>query len=295
MKRTIGTCLMMAASCLALTSSLVFPAHSQAASAFDQKKEINVVSREDGSGTRGAFIELFGIEKKGADGSKKDLTTKDAVIAKETDVMMTNIAGDLYSIGYISLGSLNQTVKAVEIDGAKASAANVKAGSYKVIRPFYIATKGEASAAAKDFIAFILSAEGQKIVGKSYIAITDTAAPYKKSAQPGKVTIAGSSSVTPVMEKLREGYLALNPEAVIEVQQSDSTAGLTAAASGICDIGMASRDLKASEQQVLTPTQIATDGIAVIVNPGNPLNGLTKEQVKDIFTGKETSWNGLVR
>ena len=289
MKRTIGAFLMMAAVCLAL------PPHGQAAPAFSQNKEINVVSREDGSGTRGAFIELFGIEKKGENGGKKDMTTKDAVIAKETDVMMTNIAGNLYGIGYASLGSLNHTVKAVPIDGAAASAANVKAGSYKVARPFFIATKGEPNATAKDFISFILSAEGQKIISKSYISINDSAASYHKAAQPGKVTVAGSSSVTPVMEKLREGYLAINPEAVVEVQQSDSTAGLTAAASGICDIGMASRDLKESELKVLKPVQIATDGIAIIVNNANPVTGLTKDQVNAIYTGKLTHWNNVIQ
>ena len=286
--KKIGALLTMAAACL------VFPAHGQAASAFDQSKEIGVVSREDGSGTRGAFIELFGIEQK-TDGGKKDMTTKEAVIAKQTDVMMTNIAGDRYAIGYISLGSLNQTVKAVAIDGAAASAKNVKDGSYPVARPFFIATKGEMSAAAQDFVAFILSAEGQRIVGKEYIAVSDNAVAYKKNGQAGKVTIAGSSSVTPVMEKLREGYLALNPQAVIEIQMSDSTAGMTATMDGICDIGMASRTLKESEMKALNPVQIATDGIAIIVNRENPVENLTKEQVKRIFTGQETHWNGIIR
>ena len=293
MKKTIGALLMMAAACLA--SSLVCPAHSQAASAFDPGKEINVVSREDGSGTRGAFIELFGIEQKVAGGGKKDMTSKDAVIAKETDIMMTNIAGDRYAIGYASLGSVNHTIKTVPIDGAEASAANIKAGSYKVARPFFIATKGEPNAAAKDFISFILSAQGQQIVGKDYISISDSAASYQNSGQTGKVTVAGSSSVTPVMEKLREAYLAINPGAVIEVQQSDSTAGMTAAINGICDIGMASRDLKDSEKQKLTPVQIATDGIAIIVNNDNPITALTKDQVKAIYTGKETHWHNVIK
>lgn len=290
MKKTIGALLTMAAACLVL-----FPAYSQAASTFNQKKEINVVSREDGSGTRGAFIELFGIEQSIAGGGKKDMTSKDAVIAKETDIMMTNIANDRYAIGYASLGSLNHTIKAVPIDGAQATAANIKAGSYKVARPFFIATKGEPNAAAKDFIAFILSAQGQKVVGKDYISINDSAASYSNSGQTGKVTIAGSSSVTPVMEKLREAYLTINPSAVIEVQQSDSTAGMTAAINGVCDIGMASRDLKQSELSKLAPVRIATDGIAIIVNNDNPITGLTKDQVKAIYTGKETHWNNVIK
>jgi len=275
---------------------MTFPTHGWTADTpFDRNKEISVVSRENGSGTRGAFIDLFGIEQKGEDGSKKDLTTKEAIIANATDIMMTNIAGSHYAVGYASLGSLNSTVKAVMIDGAAASSANIKNGSYQVARPFFIATKGELSEPAKDFIAFILSAQGQKIVSRDYIAINDKAAEYERSGQHGKVTIAGSSSVTPVMEKLREGYLALNPEAVIEIQQSDSTSGMTAATNGICDIGMASRELKESELKALKPVQIATDGIAIIVNLKNPVTNLSKDQVKQIFTGKETRWNNVIR
>ncbi|MDR3088466.1 MAG: substrate-binding domain-containing protein [Desulfobulbaceae bacterium] len=293
MKRNIGT---IGALLIMATLSLAWPTIGRASADFDQSKEISVISREDGSGTRGAFIELFGIEQKSKDGGKKDLTTKEAVIAKQTDVMMTNIAADRYAIGYISLGSLNATVKAVAIDGATASAENVKDGSYPVARPFFIATKDEQSEATSDFIAFILSAQGQEIVGKHYIAAHTNAHAYQPGGQKtGKVTIAGSSSVTPVMEKLREGYLALNPEAVIEIQQSDSSAGLSAAISGICDIGMASRALKESEARALKPVQIAIDGIAVIVNPENPALNLSKEQVRQIFTGQERHWSGVIR
>ncbi|GHV80130.1 phosphate-binding protein PstS 2 [Spirochaetia bacterium] len=263
--------------------------------AFDKAKAIGVVSREDGSGTRGAFIELFGIEARGSDGSRKDMTTKEAVIAKQTDVMMTNIGGDKYAIGYISLGSLNSTVKAADIEGVKASTENVKNGTYAVSRPFNIATKGEAKELAADFIAFILSAEGQAVVAKSYIAIVDNAPPYTGGRISGKIVVAGSSSVTPIMEKLKEAYIALNPNVNIEIQMSDSSAGMTGAIDGTCDIGMASRELKDSERAVLSATQIALDGIAIIVNNENPVTNLTKEEVKGIFTGAMVNWSDVIQ
>ncbi|MDR0375026.1 MAG: substrate-binding domain-containing protein [Treponema sp.] len=264
---------------------------------FNPQKNISVVSREDGSGTRGAFIELFGIEVKGADGSRRDTTTKEAVIAKQTDVMMMNIAGDAYAIGYISLGSLNETVKAVAVNGVAATAANVKDGSYAISRPFYIATKGKDSESAltKDFIGFILSAEGQAVIAKSYIPVSATAAPYTGSKPSGKIVVAGSSSVTPIMEKLKESYIALNPSAVIEIQMSDSSAGMTAALDGACDIGMSSRDLKASELTHLTPVKIAIDGIAVIVNKKNPVSNLTKDEIKAVFAGETTQWSQAIK
>lgn len=260
-------------------------------STFDTAKKVAVVSREGGSGTRGAFIELFGIEKKGGDGSKKDMTTVEAVIAKATDVMMTNIASDKYAIGYISLGSLNDTVKAVKIEGVEASAENVKNGKYPISRPFNIATKGEASGLAKDFIDYILSAEGQAVVAKSYISVNESAPAYTGSKPSGKIVIAGSSSVTPVMEKLKEAYIAINPDAQIEIQQSDSSAGMTAAVNGTCDIGMASRELKDTEKSVLNSMQIALDGIAVIVNKENPASNLSKEQVNKIYTSDTLTWS----
>lgn len=262
--------------------------------AFNTKNSINVVSREDGSGTRAAFIELLGIEVKNDDGSKKDMTTKEAVIAKQTDVMMTNIAGDKYGIGYISLGSLNDTVKALDIEGANATAENVKNGTYPISRPFYVATKGEATGLAKDFIDFMLAKEGQEIIEKNhYISVGDAPAAYAGDKPSGKVVVAGSSSVTPVMEKLKEAYVAINPNATIEVQQSDSSAGMNGAMEGTCDIGMASRALKDSELAELLPTQIALDGIAVIVNRENPTPGMTKEQVKSIFIGETLDWSDI--
>ena len=252
---------------------------------------ITVVSREDGSGTRGAFIELFGIEQKNDAGEKIDYTTDDAEITNSTSVMMTTIAGNTGAIGYISLGSLNDTVKAVKIDGAEATVDTIKDGSYKIARPFNIAVKDDLSEAASDFIAFIMSEEGQKVVeDNGYISQGNEGA-YSAAGVSGKIVVAGSSSVTPVMEKLKEAYVALNPDVTIEVQQSDSTTGMTSAIEGVCDIGMASRELKESETGAgLTPTVIAMDGIAVIVNNESPVEELTSENVKAIFTGEVTDW-----
>lgn len=262
---------------------------------FDQNAEIGVISREEGSGTRGAFIELFGIEEKDADGNKVDKTTSSAVITDKTSVMMTTVSGDLYSIGYISLGSLNDTVKSVKIDGVEASVANVENETYKIVRPFNIVTKDGLSEAAQDFIDFILSADGQKVIeDNGYIAVSDAAA-YSGKIESGKVVIHGSSSVTPVMEKLKEAYIALNPGVSVEVQQSDSTTGVTDAIDGTCDIGMASRDLKDTEaEKGVTGTVIAMDGIAVIVNNDSPVEELSSEQVKSIFTGETTVWSDIL-
>ncbi len=275
------------------TTSSTSSDSSTSASKFNADSEITVVSRENGSGTRGAFIELMGIEEKGADGTKVDKTTSEAVIANKTDVMLTNVSGDEYGIGYVSLGSLSSSVKAVDIDGVEATAENIKNGTYKVARPFNIATKAEISDVAQDFIDFILSADGQEIVSNGYIKVDDNAAPYAGTKPAGKIVVAGSSSVSPVMEKLKEAYLAVNTNAEIELQTSDSTAGMTGAIEGTCDIGMASRDLKDSEKETLTATAIALDGIAIIVNPANPIENITSENVKDIFTGVKTTWSEI--
>ena len=244
---------------------------------------ITVISREDGSGTRGAFIELFGIEVKNDAGEKVDMTTDDAEITNSTSVMMTSVAGNTEAIGYISLGSLNDTVKAVKIDGAEATVDNIKSGTYKIARPFNIATKGEVSDVAQDFIKYIMSEDGQKVVeDNGYISQGNDGA-YESAGLSGKVVVGGSSSVTPVMEKLKEAYVALNPDVTIEVQQSDSTTGMTSAIEGVCDIGMASRDLKDSEiEKGLTGTTIAMDGIAVIVNNDSPVEELSSDSVKGI-------------
>ena len=266
---------------------------SAAMAEFDSGKLIDVISREDGSGTRGAFVELTGVEQK-IDGKKVDMTTEDAQITNNTAVMMTTVAGDPYAIGYISLGSMNDSVKAVKVAGVEATAENVKNGTYKVARPFNIAWKEDAlSDAGKDFIAYILSSEGQAIVNANgYVGSSDAAA-YEAAAVSGKVVVAGSSSVSPVMEKLAEAYMALNSGVEIEIQTSDSTTGMTSAMEGSCEIGMASRELKEAEAAVLTNCAIAMDGIAVIVNNENPAEDMRLEQICSVYTGEVTAWNEL--
>lgn len=255
---------------------------------------ISLVSREEGSGTRGAFIELTGIEEKDASGNKVDRTSDMAEISNSTSVVLATVMGNKRAIGYISLGSLNDDVKALAIDGAEATVGNIKSGAYSIARPFHLATKGEVSAATADFLAFVLSAEGQAVVEASgYISAAEGAA-YQASGAPGKVLIAGSSSVTPVMEKVKEAYVALNPSADIQIQQSDSTTGMTSAIEGICDIGMASRNLKDSELEAgLEPLVVAIDGIAVIVNRENPVGAMSLEEVKSVFIGETTDWNEI--
>ena len=253
---------------------------------------ITVVSREDGSGTRGAFVELMGVEQKDDSGNKVDKTTQAAEITNSTSVMITTVAGNQSAIGYISLGSLDSNVKALKIDGVEATAENVKNGSYPVSRPFNIVTKGEVNEVAADFIAFIMSDDGQAVVEDAGYISQGSTTSYKSSGVSGKLTVAGSSSVTPVMEKLKEAYEAINPNVTIEVQQSDSTTGVTSTVEGVCDIGMASRDLKESEiEEGVTSQTIAIDGIAVIVNVNNEIDGLTKEQVMKIYTGEIMKWS----
>lgn len=268
---------------------------STEASAEGASGPITIVSREDGSGTRGAFVELFGVEEENADGEKVDMTTPDAKITNSTSVMMTTVAGDVNAIGYISLGSLNETVTAAKIDGAEASAENIESGSYKVVRPFNIAVKDDVSEAAQDFIDYIMSKDGQAVVEENgYIPVGDQP-DYAGKAPEGKIVVAGSSSVTPVMEKLKEAYYEVNPNATIEVQQSDSTTGMQSVIDGLCDIGMASRDLKDSEtSEGLTATVIAQDGIAVIVNNDSGIDELTSDQVKSIYTGEALDWEDVL-
>lgn len=255
--------------------------------------EISVISREDGSGTRGAFVELFGVEEE-QNGEKVDMTTEDATISKSTEVVLTTVAGDENAVGYVSLGSLNDTVKALKIDGVEPTVDNINNGSYTISRPFNIATNGTPSAVAQDFIDYILSAEGQKVIeDNGYIKAAD-GKEFKTSGAEGKIVIEGSSSVKPVMEKLVEAYKALNTKAQIELQESDSTSGMTAAINKTCDIGMASRDLKDSESSAgLTATVIAKDGIVVVVNKNNAIDNLSKAQVNDIFRGTITDWSAV--
>ncbi len=256
---------------------------------FDTSKDISVVSREDGSGTRGAFIELTGVEEKDADGNKVDNTTLDASITNSTEVMMTTVSGNDYAIGYASLGSLNDTVKAVKVGGVEATADNINAGTYTLARPFNIVTGDSVSEVAQDFINYIMSEDGQKIISDNgYIEVENTGS-FTSSEAKGSIVVAGSSSVTPVMEKLKEAYAEVNSNASIEIQESDSTTGVNSAIEGTCDIGMASRDLK-DEEKGVKATAIAKDGIAVIVNNNNTIDDLTVDQIKDIFTGAVTTW-----
>lgn len=250
-----------------------------------QNDTITVVSREDGSGTRGAFTELMGIDKDGT-----DRTYAKAEISNSTSVVISTVAGNKNAIGYISLGSLNDSVKAVKVDNVEATVVNVKNGSYKISRPFIIATKDEISDLAADFIKFILSDDGQAIVSEKYITIGGNGA-YTDSGLSGKVTLAGSTSVSPLMDELAAAYKALNPDVTIEIQQSGSGAGIQSAIEGVCDIGMSSRELKDSEKEAgLTPTVMALDGIAVIVNKDNSVDALSSEQIQSIYVGETTSW-----
>lgn len=266
----------------------------QAGSDFDNSQMISVLSREDGSGTRGAFIELMGIEMENDEGEKEDMTTVDAAITNNTEVMMSTVAGNEYALGYCSLGSLNDSVKAVKVDGAEATTDNVSAGTYKVARPFNIVTKDSVSEVAQDFINFIMSADGQEVIsGEGYISIAEGEA-FTSASPSGKVAVAGSSSVSPVMEKLKEAYEKVNANANIEIQTSDSTTGITSAMEGTCDIGMASRELKPEETGV-TSTTIAMDGIAVIVNNANPIEELSSDTIQKIYIGEITTWDGVTK
>ncbi len=278
---SVGCALVLASSCFA------------AGKKFNAKSSINVLSREEGSGTRGAFVELFGIEKKNASGKKVDYTTDEASITNSTSVMLTTVASDRYAIGYVSLGSLNDSVKAVQIDGVTASIPNINNGSYKISRPFNIAVKENVSEVTQDFINYILSNEGQNIVeSNKYIKVKSSS--FTSARPSGKVVVAGSSSVSPVMEKLIEAYKKVNPNAQLELQTSDSTTGVTNAINGSCDIGMASREIKDSEKSKgVKEITIAIDGIAVIINKENTTSNLTKAQVESIFTGNTTKWNKL--
>lgn len=253
--------------------------------------EITVVSREDGSGTRGAFVELFGVQDEDDKGEKTDMTTEDATITSSTEVVMTTVAGNKNAIGYCSLGSLNDTVKAVKIDGVEATVDNINNGKYAISRPFNIATNGTPSEVTQDFINYILSEDGQKIVEENgYIKASDACA-FKSNGAKGKIVVAGSSSVSPVMEKLMEAYKKVNTGADVELQESDSTTGMKNAIAKTCDIGMASRDLKDSETSAgLKATVIAKDGITVVVNKENSIDNLTKDQVNNIYRGKITTW-----
>ena len=264
------------------------------AAKFDASKTISVVTREEGSGTRDAFTELTGVLVKDGD-NKTDNTTTSAVTINSTEAVITNVKDNEAAIGYISLGSLNDTVKALKIGGVEATADNVKSGDYAVSRPFNIAYKSELSDVAQDFVDYIMSSDGQKIVSDNgYVTVSDNAA-YSGKKPSGKISVAGSSSVSPVMEKLAEAYQKVNTNAKVEIQTSDSSAGMQSAMGGTCDIGMASRDLKDEEKSALKVETIAKDGIAVIVNNANTCDDLTLDQVKSIYTGETTVWSDIIK
>ncbi|WP_367613857.1 substrate-binding domain-containing protein [Ruminococcus bicirculans (ex Wegman et al. 2014)] len=278
---------------LAVIFTSVALAATMLASCGGSSDKITVISREDGSGTRGAFIELTGIEEKDSNGNKTDNTKKDALICKSTDVVLTQVSGDKNAIGYISFGSLNDTVKALKVEGVEPSTATIESGDYKIVRPFNIAVKDGLSDAAQDFENYILSSEGQDIIEKAgYIKIDKSAAAYASNNASGKVVVSGSSSVTPVMEKLAESYQKANTNVTVDVQQSDSSTGIKDAINGTSDIGMASRDISDDElSQGIKSVTIAQDAIAVIVNKDNAVEDITMDEIKAIYTGSKTTWS----
>jgi len=264
-------------------------------SEFNSSKTINAITREEGSGTRGAFVELLELEEKLSDGTKRDLISKEITVENNTNTILTTVQNDLYALGYISMGSLNESVTAVQIDGVDANAANIKNGTYKVSRPFNIAVKGETDELTKDFLNFIMSQEGQEVVANSYIKIDESAKSYASEKPNGKITVGGSSSVAPLMEKLIEAYKEINPNGNIELQTSDSSIGMTKTIEGAYDIGMASRELKDNEKSELTEMKIALDGIAVIVNKENTITNLSKEDIKNIYLGEAETWSEITQ
>lgn len=278
---------------LAAIFTSVALAATMLASCGGSSDKITVISREDGSGTRGAFIELTGIEEKDSNGNKTDNTKKDALICKSTDVVLTQVSGDKNAIGYISFGSLNDTVKALKVEGVEPSTATIESGDYKIVRPFNIAVKDGLSDAAQDFENYILSSDGQDIIEKAgYIKIDKSAAAYASNNASGKVVVSGSSSVTPVMEKLAEAYQKANTNVTVDVQQSDSSTGIKDAINGTSDIGMASRDISDDElSQGIKSVTIAQDAIAVIVNKDNAVEDITMDEIKAIYTGSKTTWS----
>lgn len=279
------------AACGSSSSSSTTDSSSTDTAADGMTGQISVISREEGSGTRGAFVELMGI----VDDNDNDITTIDAEITNSTSVMLTTVAGNKQSIGYVSLGSLSDDVKAVKVDGVEASVDDIKNGSYSVSRPFLVAYKdGQLSELAQDYLKYILSADGQAIISENgYISVSDSAEAYTASGLSGKLVLAGSTSVSPVMEKLADAYKALNPDVTIEIQQTGSGAGITSAIEGVCDFGMSSRELKESEAAELKADQIALDGIAVIVNNENPTDDISSENIKNIYLGEVTNWEDV--
>ncbi len=293
MKKTIKKLSIMTLAVVMATGTMV-GCTKKTSEGFASSSNISVITRENGSGTRGAFVELFGIEQKNEAGEKVDLTSSKASVNSSTSTVLVTVEGNKYAIGYVSLGSINDKVKVAKIDGVEASVENINNGTYKIARPFNIATKEEVSEVTQDFINFILSAEGQAIVEDTgYVKLEDTGA-FASNGAIGTVKIDGSSSVSPLMEKLAEAYEAVNKEAKVEINTTDSSTGMSTVADGGCDIGMASRDVKDSEiEKGLVPTTIAKDGVAVIINKENTNDSLTVEQVMKIYIGDITKWSEI--
>lgn len=291
MKKIFSTCAATISAAILSAGILVGCGQSDE---FNPKRQISVISREQGSGTRDAFVELTGILVK-ENGKKKDMTSADALVIDGTQAVMSNVAGNEYAIGYISFGSLNSSVKAVTIEGVPVSVETVREGSYKIARPFNVAYKNTDNLLLNDFLDFIASKQGSAIIEKNgFVSVSENASDYESKEYVGKLVIAGSSSVSPVMEKLKEAYMALNKDVVIEIQTNDSSSGMLAAKEGSCDLGMASRELKDSERSALQSKTIAMDGIAVIVNQKNPVKDLKLLEVKSIFTGEAKSWEAFL-
>lgn len=277
--------LSLAASSLLLGGCGAKNASSEPVEGLENLGAIQVVSREDGSGTKSAFAELIGFEQ--------DNTTEGAVIAESTDAVIAAVTENPAAIGYISMGAAAdaENIKLLTVDGTEASVENVQDGSYSLSRPFSLAWSGTLSELEQDFLTYILGS-GQTIVGQSYVSVEDCTT-FLSGQQEGTITIHGSSSAAPLLEELAEAYMDINPHAIIDVTASDSTSGLNDAMQGRCDIAMASRELKDYEKELLDYEVIAQDGIAVIVNDENPLLNISTTQLKSIFTGELTDWGAI--
>ncbi len=281
---------------VSLSLSLILLLTSCKQATFSSENEITVITREEGSGTRGAFVEIFNIEEKNSSGEIFDMTIDTAETQTSTGVVLTSVEQNVNAVSYISMGSVKNTVKVLKVNGTEATSENIKNGSYEASRPFNIATKENISELAGDYIEFILSTDGQKVIEEfGYISATDSAEAYQPTSLTGTITVSGSSSVTPVMEKLKEAYQSVNTGVTIEINMSDSTTGVSDVAEGNCDIGMTSRNLKDSEMEKgIKSTTIALDGIVIIVNPQNTMDSITKEDVKNIYTGNAVKWSDVI-
>lgn len=254
-----------------------------------ENADINVISREAGSGTRDAFTQLTGIKENGSDN-----TAVTSEITSSTFVVIKSVAGDKNAIGYVSLGTLAGDIKALKINGTAPSAENIENGTYPLVRTFNIVDRGDLTAEAQDFVDFVMSAEGREIIEKEgYVAAGEADSPEKseKDSRKGRIVIAGSTSVAPLMDVLADKYMKYHPKVKIEIQQTGSGAGITSVLAGACDIGISSRELTEEEMaKGARASAIARDGIVVIVNQENETEDMTIDEIRDIFTGRRTVW-----